>query len=1463
LLVVLTIHRGHSVKYLTREVATGRENYYTGAVTEGEPPGRWYGAGAEALGLMGLVDHQDMEALYEHFVDPRDPAFKDRDGWTGASTLGHGGRKYKTAEQLYAEALDAEPYASPERREQLRLDAAKNERKNVAFYDVTFSVQKSITVLHAAFEHQEVQARRAGDTEAAAAWAAHKNAVEDAIWAGQRAGMDYLAEHAGYSRVGHHGGAAGRFSDAHGLIVASFFQHTSRANDPHLHIHGAILNRVQGADGQWRTLDGRSLYVHKPAAAAVAERTATEYLARSMRVLAVMRPDGKAREILDVPEAANKLLSTRDRAITPKTAELVAVFEQRYGRAPNALERDRLNRKAWAITRPRKSHDGETLEQRLDRVAAQLHAELNLTFETIAGRVLGKAGHDLTAQEFSPTAVVETALADVQARKASWTEADLAGAINDALPDYLGGLDARDVTDVIRGLTVQAIEAHAVTLSPDGPGTATLPDELRLANGASSYLRPGERLYATEQHVRSERALRAAAIERTAAALPAERAAAFLDELADSGVVLGVDQAAAVRGVLTSGAAVESLVGPAGTGKSFVVGAIARAWQDHALWDGQRRKVVGLATSQIASMVLTGEGLTARNIAQWRAVQERLAEGRPFGDDADWRLNPGDLVVVDESAMTDHADLAAVHQIAEQAGAKVLQTGDHRQLAAVGAAGGMDMIARVSPVYELTEARRFSYPWERDASLRLREGDDTALQDYRKHGRIIDGGTIERAERLAAQAWLADYLAGRRSLLIVDTNEQAARISAQIRARLVRLGHVQEHGVALGLQQTTAGVGDIVQGRRNGWELRGVDGNRHVPVNREQYRVLETRSDGGLVVAPIVDRSPDGERLGERITLPGSYVRGDLALSYASTVHAAEGLTVDTSQTVATDHTGRAALYVAVTRARDRNTIHVVTQAAAEDAPTGTVNQTARRDPLGVLAANMERDEPELAAIIEAEQNDTDAGSLRTIGERFADVTALATAGRTATLLDRLVHDGVLSRAQRVTLAADEGTVSLARVLRQAELAGHDAHTVLHKAVTSRDLADARSLASVLHQRITDTTDLHPKGDSYTDWTPKVDDRAWQRHIDDLATRADQRRAQLAAELVDTQPRWAIEAFGDVPDDHGRRGEWISRAATVAAHRELTGHDDTDRALPGPPKPGQVETYASWRAAWRALGYDGADHAEAEMSDGQLRVRVRALQREEAWAPDYVAADLSGTLQAAQRHHSDAELRAAEAANETDQQRKTQLEREAAQSRALADLLDRQAAQLEKADEIRGQWYLHTSETRAAALRARHELGERGITPDTAEDVTNADHWLTDQHAGQAEDDQHRHITDEHDLTDHAEARRAAHTAAEPTPSVDAAETNVSDIRQQADHAPKRTQQTDDDWTRVPTPADTADTITRAQRALAELEARIAEDQRRNAEDARQTTLTRWNTDDRTAERRTADRADRHADGRD
>jgi conjugative relaxase-like TrwC/TraI family protein len=1538
---MLSIHPGHSVEYLTREVATGRENYYTGAVAAGEPPGRWYGAGAEQLGLTGLVDHQDMTALYERFLDPRDERFRDPDSWDAVPTLGHAGRKYPTAAELYERSLDAEPYADAERREQLRLNAEKAERKNVAFLDATFSVQKSVTVLHAAFEAQEVKARRTGDEDAAAAWGAHRQAVEDAIWAGNKAALDYLAEKGGYSRVGHHGGAAGRFIDAHDWVIASFFQHTSRSNDPQLHIHNAILNRVLGTDGMWRTLDSKALHKWRGGAAAVGERTTEEHLARSLGIRLATRPDGKSREILGIRESVLNLFSSRRRAITKATADLVRAFETRYERDPNPLERDRLQRQATLATRPRKSHDGQTTEQRLDRMEAQLRAEIDTGLLQVATDVLNLAGQAAEPERWSPQAVVEAALADVQAAKAAWTASDLTRAISNALPDRLGDLDGRQIAALLDHLTAEGLKL-ATPLIPDRPGTHALPDELRLSDGRSVYDAPGAKLYATSEHVHSERMLAAGTSRRDAPTLTPEAVTAFLAGLGERGIELGADQAAAVRGVLTSGASVESLVGPAGTGKSFVVGVINHAWTDPKLWNGQARKVVGLAASQIATNVLAEEGLTARNITRWLDAQARLDNGNPFQDDLALQLGPGDLVVVDESAMADLAALAEIDRHVEAAGAKLVLTGDHRQLAAVGAAGGMQLAAEAGLAYELSDARRFHHEWERAASLRLRDADETVLGEYFKHGRIIDGENIEHAQHLAAQAWLADTLTGKRSLLIVDTNEQADRLSAELRAELVRLGRVEEDGVALGRQGTLAGIGDLVQARLNGWTLAGYEGNRRGPINRETYRVLATRHDGGLIVAPLLGRDQLGtDILGDHLTLPGTYVNKHVTLGYASTVHAAQGLTVDTAHSVATHRTGHAALYVALTRGRDRNTTYVATRYAPDDAPTGTVNQVRHHDPRGMLAATFETADPELSALATAVKAEQDKQSIRTAAELFADAAELATAGRTSTRLDQLTAEGVLTPAQRSQLAAEDGATNLNRLLRRVEIAGHDPKAVLTQAITTRPLDDARQLSNVIHHRISETVTLDPVGDRYADWVPTVDNPSYQTYLNRLALIADARRDELGQQAIERQPQWAVEALGEVPSDTAARERWEARAGAIAAHRELTGHADESTALGAAPKSGQVEAYASWRAAWRALDRPDADRDEAEMSDGQLQLRIRAYEREKAWAPRYVANELAGTRQAADRHRQAAATRAAEAADTTDTARRAQLQQEASDAGALADLLDARAAELQDVDDARALWWAHTAGTRAAADRAEAELqarraadgrtdrtvtadeiltetssttrtdeldadaidhsGEhiaatnrdrspRGRRPDDqntrdreidqpqAEHVAAAgagrdnstdsddrgtaaahpqkegvDDWAAARRIADVADDMHREIHDDADLADVEERRGADRQAANPRVHPDAPETGIEDLR---DEAGRKHQRGGEDQVRVPTAAETADSVRRAHRALAEIRARDVADRRREDDDARRAQLTRWHQRDHQERAREAERDD-------
>lgn len=141
----------------------------------------------------------------------------------------------------------------------------------------------------------------------------------------------------------------------------------------------------------------------------------------------------------------------------------------------------------------------------------------------------------------------------------------------------------------------------------------------------------------------------------------------------------------------------------------------------------------------------------------------------------------------------------------------------------------------------------------------------------------------------------------------------------------------------------------------------------------------------------------------------------------------------------------------------------------------------------------------------------------------------------------------------------------------------------------------------------------------------------------------------------------------------------------------MTGQEDETDALGPPPKSGQVETYAAWQSAWRALGRPEADRAEAEMSTGQLRVRIRAYDREKTWAPEYVANQLAGTRQAADQHRHDAALWEGQAAAAAKQGTAARLHDDATRSAALAQALDDRASQLMEADEARAAWYAHTA----------------------------------------------------------------------------------------------------------------------------------------------------------------------------
>lgn len=1412
---MLSIASGHSAGYLTGSVGQGRESYYTGAVDSGEPPGYWSGAGAQALGLSGEVDHEVMHAVYERFADPRDPSALDPATAHQGAVLGRPPKKYRSADEVVSarvEAYSTETGSTPlpEQIQAWRIEAERDTPKAVMFHDLTYSPVKSVTVLHTAFERCAYEAGRAGDTERAMTYRALADEVAAAVRVANGVMLDRMAFHGGYARTGRHGtkSSTGRWVDTHGFTVASFFQHTSRDHDPQLHIHNAVLNRVECPDGQWRALDSKALYAAKQGAGAVADRVLEAELTRRLGVTWSMRADGVAREIDGIDQDVMDLFSTRSRTLTKKAQELINDAEARFGRQLSSLERDRLRRQASMATRRAKTHEGESREEILDRWDAQLGGEvagglgrIGDEFITIATTQSSAGGSSSASTSWSPELVIAQAIEachtggpdGATTGRATFGRSELTRQIMDALPDNLGPMTPAEVVELAESLTDRALAGDGV-VATSGLEHGSEPTDSRLDDGRAATVAPGSQRWAGAGHLRAEIALLDSAGLRGRASLARDVVEEWLD---DAGADLGLAQREAVAGLATTDAALSVLIGPAGTGKSYTAGTLAALWAERA---GGR--VVGVATAQVAAHVLVDDGVTdSANVAAFLTAQRRLESGRTLEDDERWRLSARDVLLVDEASMLDTAALTQLRDVVERAGARMVLMGDPHQLGAVGAGGMMrTAIDHGASTFTLSEVRRFTQGWERDASLRLRDGDPDVVLDYDAKGRIVEAGTREQAIAAAARAAAADRVAGRSTLIVTGTNADAAQAATAVREHLVALGLVAETGVVLGRDGTTAGVGDLVQARR-------IDRGLGL-TNRETYTVTAHRDDGGLDAIST--------RTGRPVTIPAGYVEQHLTLGYAGTAHAAQGATLDTCHALIGPEADTAGAYVALTRGRESNIAWTITDTGNPDQPP--VSGAA------VLSGLLVReDDDQDASAVEVTGRDTERrGNAAALVGLIEDETRIAGRDRLDRLLDQLVHDRHLDGHQRARFCADQGSEHLARLLRAHEHAGTDPAELLREAVTARALDSAVSVAQVVatridhrhplpvptiprredvaepdqlvdHQDATNgaaheaagkgdgTTVAEQTGTSAAGTEQSQDDAGLslrlpapsgaglerRRHLDHLAELLEQRRDDLGRQAADPTPGWAVATLGPVPDTAAERQTWQERAGTIAAVREATGWDHPEQALGRCPGVSAPEKRALWHRAYAAAGMPEHRRPEADMSDGRLLVRAAAATREETHAPAHVHDLQRRHHQAAAEHDRDAQLAAARG----DHQAAEQHRHEAETAREAAARLDQVAA-------ARAEWLAATLETREAGRAAREELARRGIHPDQRSGRVTAEEWLAAERAVREADDAWRPITEADLTTDADDLDQAIDETGTRTPSADAAPTEA------ARHAP-------------------------------------------------------------------------------
>lgn len=117
---------------------------------------------------------------------------------------------------------------------------------------------------------------RADDVVQKAIAAAHSTALAEA--------MEYLAAHAGYTRV--HNSVTGEkdLVKLPGLVAVAYQHETSRCGDPHLHTHVLVPNRQARTDGVLVSIDGTSLYHEARAAGVLYQATLRRELHQSLGI---------------------------------------------------------------------------------------------------------------------------------------------------------------------------------------------------------------------------------------------------------------------------------------------------------------------------------------------------------------------------------------------------------------------------------------------------------------------------------------------------------------------------------------------------------------------------------------------------------------------------------------------------------------------------------------------------------------------------------------------------------------------------------------------------------------------------------------------------------------------------------------------------------------------------------------------------------------------------------------------------------------------------------------------------------------------------------------------------------------------------------------------------------------------------------------------------------------------------
>lgn len=389
---------------------------------------------------------------------------------------------------------------------------------------------------------------------------------------------------------------------------------------------------------------------------------------------------------------------------------------------------------------------------------------------------------------------------------------------------------------------------------------------------------------------------------------------------AKTGKSLKPEQEEAVRYALEN-KQIGCIVGRAGTGKSFSLGAA------NAVWNAMGFEVHGVALSGVAADGLDKDaGMSSSTIELFKM---KIKSG-------ELKLKRRSVVVMDEAGMTDSVSMGCVMDAVKAAGAKLLLVGDHGQLQPVGPGAVFRAIVERMPGYkELTVVQR-QKGWQSLATTHFASGQlEAAMDAYDENGCIHYLKKKEEALTKLVAQWKGAYQSGKsmkEMIALAYTREDVKALNALIRDIRVEAGDFAEvKRVSCERGVIDLAVGDRIVFLKNSSQF-GVKNGRFAMVD-----LIEKRGGSTVLYATL-----DGDAARKVVIDTAKYKHFDYG--YAATVHKTQGITVDRSFLYMSRGWDRCLSYVGMSRHREN--CQVFTDLADKEALTKEVKRYAIKDSL-------------------------------------------------------------------------------------------------------------------------------------------------------------------------------------------------------------------------------------------------------------------------------------------------------------------------------------------------------------------------------------------------------------------------------------------------------------------------------------------------------------------------------------